>query len=134
MTATLRLQYEQLFQSRVTGRKIQGSQLIFDGYSYLFYKPNRSSTCVDPIPDSREFKLTLFSILIRSTVSDGRAVPHLVEALRCKPQSRGFDSQWFHLKFSLTRSLCRAMTVGLTQPLTEMSTRNISWRVKAAGA
>ena len=28
----------------------------------------------------------------------------------------------------------RAMALGLTQPLTEMSTRNISWGVKAAGA
>jgi len=28
----------------------------------------------------------------------------------------------------------RAMGLGLTQPLTEMSTWNISWRVKAAGA
>jgi len=27
----------------------------------------------------------------------------------------------------------RAMALGLTQPLTEMSTRNISWGVKAAG-
>jgi hypothetical protein len=26
------------------------------------------------------------------------------------------------------------MALGLTQPLTEMSTRNISWEVKAAGA
>jgi len=26
------------------------------------------------------------------------------------------------------------MALGLTQPLTDMSTRNISWRVKAAGA
>jgi hypothetical protein len=29
---------------------------------------------------------------------------------------------------------CRTMALGLTQPLTELSTRNISWRVKAAGA
>ena len=28
----------------------------------------------------------------------------------------------------------RSMAPGLTQPLTEMSTRNISWGVKAAGA
>ena len=28
----------------------------------------------------------------------------------------------------------RTMALGLTQPLTEMSTRNISWRVKVAGA
>jgi hypothetical protein len=30
--------------------------------------------------------------------------------------------------------LGRAMALGLTQPLTEMSSRNISWEVKAAGA
>jgi hypothetical protein len=29
---------------------------------------------------------------------------------------------------------CRTMTLGLTQPLTEMSTRNIFWGIKAAGA
>jgi chloramphenicol 3-O-phosphotransferase len=28
----------------------------------------------------------------------------------------------------------RSVALGLTQPLTEMSTRNISWGVKAAGA
>jgi len=28
----------------------------------------------------------------------------------------------------------RTMSLGLTQPLTEMSARNISWEVKAAGA
>jgi len=28
----------------------------------------------------------------------------------------------------------RSMVMGLTQPLTEISTRNISWGVKAAGA
>jgi len=29
---------------------------------------------------------------------------------------------------------CHAMALVLTQPLSEMSTRNISWRVKVAGA
>ena len=29
---------------------------------------------------------------------------------------------------------CRTMTLGSTQPLTEMSTSNISWGIKAAGA
>jgi len=28
----------------------------------------------------------------------------------------------------------RTMALGMTQPLTEMSTRNISWGVKVAGA
>jgi hypothetical protein len=29
-------------------------------------------------------------------------VVQLVEALRYKPESRGFDSRWLHWKFSLT--------------------------------
>jgi len=29
---------------------------------------------------------------------------------------------------------CRTMALGLTQPLTKISTKNISWGVKAAGA
>jgi hypothetical protein len=30
------------------------------------------------------------------------AVAHLVEALRYKPEGRGFDSQWSHWSFSVT--------------------------------
>ena len=45
-------------------------------------------------------------------------------------------SMW--LKFQLIRNFCplsgRTMALGLTQPLKEMNTRNISWWVKAAGA
>ena len=36
--------------------------------------------------------------------------------------------------FHLHNSSGRIMALGLAQPLTEMSTRNISWGVKAAGA
>ena len=32
----------------------------------------------------------------------GHAVAQLVEALRCKPEGRGFDSRWCHWNFSLT--------------------------------
>jgi len=39
-----------------------------------------------------------------------------------KPEGRGFDSRW-----------C-PMALGLTQPLTEISTRSISGGVKMAGA
>jgi hypothetical protein len=46
------------------------------------------------------------------------AVAQLVKALRYKPEGRAFDSRWCHW----------------TQPLTDMSTRNISWEVKEAGA
>jgi hypothetical protein len=36
--------------------------------------------------------------------------------------------------FHLLNSSSRTMTSGSTQPLTEMSTRNNSWGIKAAGA
>ena len=32
----------------------------------------------------------------------GHAVAHLVEALRYRPEGRGFDSRWCHWNFSLT--------------------------------
>ena len=54
----------------------------------------------------------------------------LVEALRYKSEGRGFDSRWCHWHNPSDRT----MALGSTQPLTEMSTRNISWGVKAAGA
>ena len=55
-------------------------------------------------------------------------VEQLVEALRYKPEGRGFDSRWCHNPSVRTKPL------GQTQPLTEMSNSNISWGVKAAGA
>jgi hypothetical protein len=58
-------------------------------------------------------------------------VAQLLEALRYKPEDRGFDSRWGHWAFFIG---CRTMALELTQRLTEMSTRNIFWGVKAAGA
>ena len=51
-------------------------------------------------------------------------------ALRYKPEGRGFDSRWCHWIFHWHNPFGRTMALGSTQPLTEMSTRNISWRVK----
>jgi hypothetical protein len=53
-------------------------------------------------------------------------VEQLVEALRYKPEGRGFDSRWGHWNFSVN-PCGRIMALGTTQPLTEMSTRNLSW-------
>jgi hypothetical protein len=53
-------------------------------------------------------------------INRGRAVAQLVEALRYKPERRGFDLIPWHNRFG------RTMALGSTQPLTEMSTRNIS--------
>jgi hypothetical protein len=54
-------------------------------------------------------------------------VAQFLEALRFRPEGRGFDSQWHNPSG-------RTMALGLTQLLTEMSTRNTSCWVKAAGA
>jgi hypothetical protein len=50
----------------------------------------------------------------------------LVEALRNKPEDRGFDSRW-SLQIFIDNPSGRTMALGLTQLLTEMSTRNTSW-------
>jgi hypothetical protein len=64
----------------------------------------------------------------------GAAVPQLVGALHYKPAGRGFDSRWCQWIFHWHNSIGRTMALGSTQPLTEMSTRNISWGVNTAGA
>jgi len=51
----------------------------------------------------------------------------VVKALRYKPAGRWFDSRSCHWNFSVTQSFGRTMALGSTQPLTEMSTRCISW-------
>jgi hypothetical protein len=53
-------------------------------------------------------------------------MPQLIETLHYIPEGRWFDYGWS--KFSLTAALRS------THPLTEMSTKGISWGVKAAGA
>ena len=63
---------------------------------------------------------------IKQIVMYVHAVAQLVEALRYKPEGRGFDSRWCHWN----NPSGRTMTLGSTQPLTEMSTRNISEVVK----
>jgi hypothetical protein len=51
----------------------------------------------------------------------------VVEALCYKPEGRGIDSRWCHWEFfiNVRNSSGRTMALESTQPLTEMSTRNI---------
>ena len=58
----------------------------------------------------------------------------LVQALRYKPEGRGFDSHDVTGILHLHNLSGLTMALGLTRPITEMSTRNISREVKAAGA
>jgi len=58
-------------------------------------------------------------------------VAQLVETLRYKPEGCGFDSRWCHWNILLIYSFRRhTMALKLTQPLTGMSSRNISWGVR----
>jgi len=63
-------------------------------------------------------------LLMSTTPWWGYALAQLVEALRYKRESRGFDFRWchWHISSGLT------MVLRLTQHLTEMSTKNISWQ------
>jgi len=61
-------------------------------------------------------------------------VAQLVESLCFKLEGRGFDSPCFIGIFYWHNPSGCTMTLGSTQPLSEMSTMNISWGVKAAGA
>ena len=56
----------------------------------------------------------------------GHAVAQLVEALRYNTEGRGFDSRWRHWHFHRHNPSGHTMALELTQPLAEMSTRNIS--------
>jgi hypothetical protein len=42
------------------------------------------------------------NLSLKNTFLTGHAVAHLFEALRYKPEGRGFDSRWCHWNFSLT--------------------------------
>jgi hypothetical protein len=67
-----------------------------------------------------------------SLLERGHAVAQLVEALRYKVAGSIPDAVigFFHWH----NPSGRTMALGSTQPLKEISTRNSSWRVKAAGA
>ena len=55
----------------------------------------------------------------------------MVKALRYKPAGRGFDTHGVIGIFHWHNPSGRTMALGSTQPLTEMSTRCISWGDKA---
>jgi len=59
----------------------------------------------------------------------------VVKVLCYKSKGPWFDPSWCHWNFSLKGNPSdRTMALGSTQSLTEMSTRSISWGVKAADA
>ena len=64
----------------------------------------------------------------QNTVYVGDRVSTVVKVLCYKSECRWFDPSWCHWNFSLTQNPSdRTMALGWTQPLTETSTRSISW-------
>jgi len=61
------------------------------------------------------------------------AVTQFGDVLRYKPEGRGFDSRWCYWNHSHNTSGLTA-TLKSTEPLIDISTTNISWGVKVAGA
>jgi len=74
------------------------------------------------------YAYSLFIVIYTQLLGDrGSSV---VQVLCYKSEGRWFDSSWCHWNFSLTQNPSdRTMALGSTQPLTEMSTRSISWGV-----
>jgi hypothetical protein len=67
------------------------------------------------------------SICICIYIYKGARGATVVEALRYKPEGRGFDSRLCHWIFLIDINPSgRTTALGSTQPLTEMSTRNIA--------
>jgi hypothetical protein len=84
------------------------------------------SSCVTSIEFLLVLILELFSFLELPSRSTGHAVALLVEALCYNLEGCGFDYRWAHwIFFNWPNPSSRTMTLGLTQPLTEMSTRNL---------
>ena len=67
-------------------------------------------------------------------LNEGHAVTQLVDVLCYKPEGCGFDPHDVNGIFHRYNPSSRITALGLTQPLTEMSNRNISWGVNVAGA
>ena len=59
---------------------------------------------------------------------------HLVEAPRCKPEGRGFDSRWCHWNFSLTESFRPHYGPGVDLSSNRHEYQECLLMVKAAGA
>jgi hypothetical protein len=63
----------------------------------------------------------------------GKAAALLVEALCCKLEGPGFDSDYVNTVFNLPNPSSRTMSLGSIKHLTEMSTRNLPGERDAGG-
>ena len=92
--------------------------VIFGAFARLCH------VCSPVRPSARTIRLPLDGVSLQSDKNNGyfkcgARCGVVVKALSYKPAGRGFDSRWWHNP--------SGRTMGSTQPLTEMSTRCISW-------
>ena len=90
----------------------------------------------DPIPSAfpknlLHISFPLYMLCAQPLSSFGYIEAQLIQALPWKQEGCKSDSQWGYWIYQLDPSGC-TMLLGLTQSSKEMSTRNISWVVKAA--
>jgi hypothetical protein len=110
----------------VKAASVLGTEFSSNAYPCVY-------TCISGIsvlPFSRFLRLILYSVMWFKYV----AVAQLVVALRYNPEAAGSIPDGVTGIFQWHNPSGRTMALGSTQPLTEMSTRNISWGAKAAGA
>jgi len=72
-------------------------------------------------------KTVFYNKIVYILVRNGGGT-QLVEALRYKPEGRGFNSRWCHLNFSFTYSFRPHYGTGVDSAFNRKSTRNVSWR------
>jgi hypothetical protein len=65
-------------------------------------------------------------VKVRLTIKVGDRGSTVVKVLRYKSEGRWFDTRWCQL-FNDINPSDRTMALGSIKPLTEMSTRRISW-------
>ena len=81
----------------------------------------------DSIPDRQARSQRLYNS-IQNSLAHTITVEQLSEALRYKPQCRGFYTRWGHGNFFMAMVLPATLSYcGSNQPLTEISTRDICW-------
>jgi len=69
-----------------------------------------------------------YNLLLCSCENWRTAVAQWLGLTCYKSEGRWFDPRWCHWNFSLAKNPSdHTMALGSTQPLTEMSTTNISW-------
>jgi hypothetical protein len=111
-----------LFRLRRWCKQLSALTTYEDGTDTVFRNVDTWNSDAGELPKRKN--ITTFSLLFYFS----RVQAIGLEALRYKPEGRGFDFRWRHwIFFHWHNPSGRTLALGLTQPLTEMNTRYVSW-------